>query len=226
MSEMAEVWNYRGHDGGFIADVQGGDDVAIRICDFVLALCAIVFLAPLMGFTAFIVWAQDRGSPVFGHTRLGRGGKSFKCLKFRSMVVDSQARLDALLASDPAARAEWDRDHKLRNDPRITRFGAFIRKSSIDELPQLFNVLRGEMSLVGPRPIVAGEAERYGKYIAAYYAVTPGITGLWQVSGRNNTTYRRRVTLDVAYARSRSLKLYLKLLIATIPAVLISRGAF
>jgi lipopolysaccharide/colanic/teichoic acid biosynthesis glycosyltransferase len=226
MVQMAEVWGHALQERDRFAHVQGADDLAIRICDVVFALIAIVFLAPLMIVTAILVWAQDGGSPLYGHSRLGRNGKSFPCLKFRSMVVDSQQRLEALLASSSAARQEWARDHKLRHDPRVTRIGAFIRKSSIDELPQLLNVLRGDMSLVGPRPITASEAVRYGKYIEAYYAVTPGITGLWQVSGRNNTTYRRRVTLDVAYARSRNVVLYFKILFATVPAILFSRGAF
>ncbi len=223
---MTDVWEHALRERDRMTPMRGADDFAIRLCDVGLALIAIIFLAPLMLITALLVWAQDGGFPLYGHVRLGRNGKPFPCLKFRSMVVDSQARLDALLASSAAAREEWARDHKLRFDPRVTRFGTFIRKSSIDELPQLLNVLRGDMSLVGPRPITASEAVRYGKYIRAYYAVTPGITGLWQVSGRNNTTYRRRVTLDVAFARSRCLRLYLKILFATVPALLFSRGAY
>ena len=150
----------------------------------------------------------------------------FKCLKFRSMLVDADRRLQELLAQDPVARAEWERDHKLRDDPRITALGSFLRRSSVDEIPQLFNVLRGEMSLVGPRPIVAAEVPRYRRYINHYCSVTPGITGLWQVSGRNDVSYRRRVALDVTYARSKSLLFDLKILAATVPAVLLRKGSY
>jgi len=142
------------------------------------------------------------------------------------MVVDSEQRLKELLASNPDARAEWARDFKLRRDPRITPIGNFLRKTSIDELPQLLNVLRGEMSIVGPRPIVEGEIERYGRYFADYSRVKPGITGLWQVSGRNNVHYRRRVALDVTYARNKSLALDLRILAMTVPAVLLAKGSY
>ena len=133
---------------------------------------------------------------------------------------------DRLEASDPIARLEWEKDHKLRNDPRITRLGSFLRKSSLDELPQLFNVLRGEMSLVGPRPIVDAEVVRYGRYFADYCSVRPGITGLWQISGRNDVSYRRRVALDVAFARARSRSLYVRILAGTVPSVLVRRGSY
>ncbi|WP_421736143.1 sugar transferase [Caulobacter sp.] len=223
---MTDVWGYQLHEPAPQTWSNRLDEMAIRACDIAFSLVILVFCAPLMLITALVVWAQDGGSPLFGHLRIGRDGKTFRCLKFRSMVTDSAERLARLLESSPAARQEWERDHKLRNDPRITAYGAFIRKTSIDELPQLFNVLRGEMSLVGPRPIVASEVPRYGRYISSYYSVTPGITGLWQVSGRNNTTYRRRVVLDVTFARSRTFVLYMKILFATVPAVFLSRGAF
>lgn len=140
--------------------------------------------------------------------------------------MDSQERLARHLAQDPAARREWEKDHKLRDDPRITALGRFLRKSSIDEIPQLLNVLAGEMSIVGPRPIVLDEIYRYGSRFASYCKVRPGITGLWQVSGRNNVNYRRRVAMDVAYVRNRSVLLDLKIIAATIPAVLQSRGSY
>jgi len=190
-----------------------------------ICLALLVFFAPAMLIVALLVKLQDGGPILFGHTRIGRDGESFKCLKFRSMLVDAEARLQALLQSDPQARIEWERDHKLRDDPRITALGDFLRRSSLDELPQLFNVLRGEMSLVGPRPIVQGERHRYGHYFNLYCQVRPGITGLWQVSGRSDVSYRRRVALDVAYARTRSLGLYFRILAATGPAVLARRGA-
>ena len=202
------------------------DSAARRALDVVIAAAVIVLLAPLLVVVAVMVWAQDGGPALFAHERIGLGGTRFKCLKFRTMLTDSETRLATLLATDPAARAEWARDHKLRCDPRITRLGRFLRRSSIDELPQLFNVLRGEMSLVGPRPIVQAEVARYGRRFRHYARVKPGITGLWQVSGRNNTTYRRRIALDSAYGRRVSLGLYVKILILTVPAVLLSRGSF
>jgi exopolysaccharide production protein ExoY len=142
------------------------------------------------------------------------------------MTADAEQRLARLLASDADARREWLQDHKLRRDPRVTPFGNFLRRSSLDELPQLFNVLRGEMSLVGPRPIVPREAVRYGRYFEDYCKVRPGITGLWQVCGRNNVSYRRRVALDVTYTRRRSTLLNLAILGATIPSVLSAEGSY
>ena len=201
------------------------DQVATRLFDIAVSLALLVFLAPLMIVVAMLVVATNPGPVIFGHKRLGRDGRTFSCLKFRSMVTDSQERLAQLLASDADARREWERDHKLKNDPRITPIGAFLRKSSLDELPQLFNVLRGDMSLVGPRPIVMDEVRRYGRYFSHYSQVRPGITGLWQVSGRSNTSYRRRVAMDVTYSRSRSLSLNVKILLMTVPSVLMARGS-
>ncbi|MDR3508850.1 MAG: sugar transferase [Caulobacteraceae bacterium] len=197
-----------------------------RVLDVAIAVTALVFLAPLLILIAAAVWLQDGGPFFYAQTRIGRGGVGFKCLKFRSMLVDADARLQALLAADPGARAEWDKDHKLRCDPRITAFGSFLRRSSLDEVPQLINVIRGEMSLVGPRPIVTAEVAKYGRYFHDYCSVTPGITGLWQISGRNDVSYRRRVALDATYARSKSLGLDLKILCATIPAVLLRKGSY
>lgn len=200
-------------------------DTIGQVIEVVIALAAIVVAAPVLVLIALAVWMQDGGSPIFVHYRLGRGGKLFPCLKFRSMVVDSQARLATLLATDPAAAAEWARDQKLRDDPRITRLGQWLRKTSLDELPQLFNVLAGQMSLVGPRPIVESEIWRYGRYYQHYCSVRPGITGLWQVSGRNDLSYRRRVVLDTVYARTRSLAVDLAIMLRTVPAMLSGRGS-
>jgi exopolysaccharide production protein ExoY len=200
---------------------------AIRRCaDVAIAVIALVILAPLLITTALLVWRQDGGPAFFGHRRLGEGGKTFRCWKFRSMVVNSQERLAEYLAANPAAASEWALNHKLKNDPRITGLGRFLRKSSVDELPQLFNVLVGEMSIVGPRPIVEAELEKYGHYIADYYSVRPGITGLWQVCGRNDVSYRRRVAIDVTYVRERTLLLDCKILLMTIPAILTSKGTY
>jgi exopolysaccharide production protein ExoY len=197
-----------------------------RALDVLIALAALIFAAPLMIALALAIRLQDGGPAIFGHTRVGRGGRSFRCYKFRSMVTDSDARLQALLAVDPEARREWEVDRKLRNDPRITAIGAFLRKSSLDELPQIFNVLKGEMSIVGPRPIVAAEIRKYGASFHQYCAVRPGITGLWQVSGRNDVAYRRRVALDRLYARSKCVSLDLRILLLTIPAVLSRSGSY
>lgn len=210
-------------------DVQDDPPARVQfweICQVAIAILALIFLMPLMVAVALAVWAQDGGAPLFGHVRIGRGGRSFRCLKFRSMALDADERLVRLLAEDPRAAAEWARDHKLRCDPRVTRLGAFLRKSSLDELPQLLNVVRGEMNLVGPRPIVDAEIARYGRRFNHYCRVKPGITGLWQVSGRNDVSYRRRVAMDALYSRKRSVALDVRILLATIPAVLLKQGSY
>jgi lipopolysaccharide/colanic/teichoic acid biosynthesis glycosyltransferase len=191
-----------------------------------IAALAVLVLSPLFVLVAAIVFLQDGGPVFFAHQRVGYRNKPFRCMKFRTMVVDAETRLQALLESDPAAREEWERDHKLRRDPRITPLGELLRRSSLDELPQLINVIRGEMSLVGPRPIVQAEVPRYGRRIHYYYAVRPGITGLWQVSGRNDVCYRTRVAMDCVYARRRSALLDVQLLVLTVPAVLVRKGSY
>ena len=199
--------------------------IAKRALDIFGANVGLVLLAPFFLIVALMVRA-DGGPAFFAHQRVGRGGKLFGCLKFRSMVVDSQTRLEALLANDPAARAECEATRKLKNDPRITRIGRFLRSTSLDELPQLINVLRGEMSLVGPRPVQEAEIDRYyGASAAHYMAVRPGITGLWQVSGRSETTYESRVALDVSYVSRPSLMADIGILLRTPVAVLSRRGA-
>jgi exopolysaccharide production protein ExoY len=225
---MASV---RGHvAGGPAAEALASNEsdaaqVIGRVFDVVVAVLGIIFLLPLLIVIGVLVFAFDPGPIVFAHRRVGRGGKLFNCYKFRSMATNSAERLKELLETDEAARAEWALNHKLVNDPRITGIGGFLRKSSLDELPQLFNVLTGDMSFVGPRPIVEAEAEKYGRYFETYCRVRPGITGLWQISGRSLTSYRRRVVLDVAYVRSKSLTLDLKILFYTVPSVLLVRGA-
>jgi len=196
-----------------------------RAMDVGIASLALTLLAPVFLIMLFMV-RRDGGPGLFGHMRVGRHGQLFPCLKFRSMVVDSQARLDALLACDPQARAEWEATRKLKRDPRVTRIGEFLRKTSLDELPQLINVLRGEMSLVGPRPVQQAELERfYGAAAAHYISVRPGITGLWQVSGRSSTSYATRVALDVAYVARPSLWQDVTILVRTPVAVLSRKGA-
>lgn len=191
----------------------------VRWLDLCFATLLLIFVAPLMGLVALVIKLSDGGPVFFGQVRIGEGGREFRCWKFRSMVVDAQSKLEVYLASHPEAHAEWEADHKLRRDPRTTSFGRFLRSSSIDELPQLLNVIRGDMSLVGPRPIVHAEIKKYGRYFEHYCSVRPGITGLWQVMGRNHVSYRRRVAIDVTFTRIRSLQTYIRILIMTVPAV-------
>ncbi|MCC7281405.1 MAG: sugar transferase [Acetobacteraceae bacterium] len=199
---------------------------AKRVMDVLIAtLLLVVLFLPMLLIAALV--RGDGGPILFAHTRVGRGGRTFGCLKFRSMVVDADRRLADLLERDADAAAEWATSHKLKNDPRVTRIGSFLRATSLDELPQLVNVLRGEMSLVGPRPVTAAElAANYGAAAEHYQQVRPGITGPWQVSGRSETSYDRRVALDVAYATQPSLLTDLRLLLATPAAVLLRRGAY
>jgi Undecaprenyl-phosphate galactose phosphotransferase WbaP len=194
------------------------------VFDLTAAGLLVVLFAPLLFGLAMLV-RGDGGPAFYRHRRIGAGGRVFDCIKFRSMVVDADQVLRRLLASDPEAAAEWAATQKLRQDPRITRIGRFLRRSSLDELPQLFNVLRGEMSLVGPRPIVTSEIARYADDIEFYYAAKPGLTGLWQVSGRNDTSYDRRVRLDVWYVRNWTLWHDIAILFKTVPAVFQRRGA-
>jgi Undecaprenyl-phosphate galactose phosphotransferase WbaP len=211
-----------------ITDVGEFDwaDRVYRLFDITIALVVIVFSTPLLLVIFLCIKFTDRGPALFGHRRIGRGGRDFNCLKFRTMVTDADVRLARILDTDPVARAEWERDHKLRFDPRVTPIGEFLRRSSLDELPQLFNVLRGEMSIVGPRPIVQSEVARYGRRFAVYCKVRPGITGLWQVSGRNDVCYRRRVAMDSVYATHKSVWLDIQILLMTIPAVFFARGSY
>ncbi|NOG73855.1 sugar transferase [Roseicella sp. DB1501] len=206
---------------------QAGLQASIkRAIDILGAGAILLLILPLMAVIILAIRC-DGGPALFSHPRIGFGGRSFGCLKFRSMVTNADERLAKLLAEDPAAAAEWAVRRKLARDPRITRIGAFLRSTSLDELPQLLNVLRGEMSLVGPRPVVQQELDLHYSPAAAeaYCAMRPGITGLWQVSGRSDTTYVERVALDTRYARDWSLNLDLRILLRTLPAVLQRRGA-
>jgi lipopolysaccharide/colanic/teichoic acid biosynthesis glycosyltransferase len=197
-----------------------------RFLDVLGAAALLVFFAPVMLVIAICVYLADPGPVFFRQKRIGLHGNLFNCYKFRTMATDAEERLEKLLANEPLARAEWARDHKLRNDPRVTRIGRWLRKSSLDELPQLLSVLRGDMSLVGPRPIVENEASRYGRYFSHYCAVRPGLTGLWQISGRNDVSYRRRVAYDVLYVRTATVADNVRILALTVPSVLASRGSY
>jgi len=180
-------------------------DAIQRGFDLVVGSVALVTTMPLMLLVAAAVRADSPGPVIFRQTRITRRGKSFECLKFRTMVPDAESQLAAILAQDDEARASFEADFKLMNDPRISRVGRFLRRSSLDELPQLVNVLRGEMSIVGPRPLVPEELWRYGDYGQVVLQVRPGMTGPWQVNGRNAISYTRRVRLDVDHALNRSL---------------------
>lgn len=196
-----------------------------RFFDLFASICILIIGSPVLLWIAAKVLASGR--PIFyGHKRIGQHGKSFPCYKFRTMLPNADTLLRELLARDPDARAEWDRDFKLKNDPRITSIGHFLRKTSLDELPQLWNVLKGEMSLVGPRPIVTAELERYGNQVDYYLEAKPGITGLWQISGRNDVTYDTRVYLDAWYVKNWSLFNDIAILFKTVKVILKKDGAY
>jgi exopolysaccharide production protein ExoY len=212
-----------------IAGLRSGGPIGMtpkRSMDVFLAISGILLLAPLLIICYFATVLTSPGPALFRHRRVGFNGKYFDCLKFRTMVTDAPERLRRLLESDAMAAAEWAASRKLKNDPRVTAIGAILRKSSLDELPQLFNVLRGDMSIVGPRPVTDEELERYSTSVGAYLACRPGITGLWQVSGRSSTTYDKRVVCDTFYAHNWSIALDAKILIVTLPSLLASDSAY
>ncbi|WP_338064767.1 exopolysaccharide biosynthesis polyprenyl glycosylphosphotransferase [Thermus parvatiensis] len=203
-----------------------GPRLAKRIIDVGLSLIGGLLLLPFLALIAILIKLDSPGPVLYGHTRIGQNGRRFKAWKFRSMVKDADKVLKEYLEKHPELREEWERDQKLRSDPRVTRIGRILRQTSLDELPQLWNVLRGEMSLVGPRPIVQDEVIKYGEKFALYIKVKPGMTGLWQVSGRNDTTYQERVNLDIYYIRNWSLWLDLYILARTVWVVLTRKGAY
>ncbi|CAN7712990.1 sugar transferase [Bosea sp. LjRoot237] len=198
---------------------------AKRAFDLAAGVALIFLLAPLMLLIAGLIRAGDGGPAFFRQARIGRSGKSFRCWKFRTMARNADDELQRLLASDPGAAREWAENQKLTRDPRITPIGVFLRRSSLDELPQLFNIISGEMSFVGPRPIVAAERERYGEAFTHCFSVPPGLTGLWQISGRSDCSYATRISLDSQYASEWRLLLDAKILIRTVPAVLMQKGS-
>lgn len=197
-----------------------------RALDLFLFLLALPIVLPFLLLLILLVKLDSRGPAIYKSERIGYQGEKFFCLKLRTMCTNADAKLQTLLHTDSALRAEWEKDHKLKNDPRITRIGKFIRAFSLDELPQIFNVLRGEMSFVGPRPIVEAEISKYDKQFQIYKSVRPGITGLWQISGRNDTTYHHRVSLDSEYAQIVNFFLDVSILIKTIPVALSQKGAY
>ncbi|WP_051598598.1 undecaprenyl-phosphate galactose phosphotransferase WbaP [Selenomonas ruminantium] len=196
------------------------------VFDMVVTFFGCILISPFFILLAILVGIDNKGRIFFAHRRVGRNGKEFDCYKFQTMVSNADEALKKYLAENPAAQKEWAENFKLTHDPRVTRLGAFLRRTSLDELPQVFNVLKGEMSLVGPRPIVQGEVCKYGDNIREYYMVRPGITGMWQTSGRSDTTYEERVEMDTWYVRNWSVWLDMKYLVKTFKAVLEKRGAY
>jgi exopolysaccharide production protein ExoY len=190
------------------------------------AFLALLALGPLFMLIGLLVKMSDGGPVFYGHMRIGRGGRAFRCLKFRTMVPDGDAVLAAHLCSNPAAAAEWTATRKLKDDPRITRVGIVLRKLSLDELPQLINILHGNMSFVGPRPVVSEELDYYGKSAVFYLKTRPGLTGLWQISGRNDVSYASRVAFDRHYVENWSMMEDIKIIARTVPVVLAARGSY
>lgn len=199
---------------------------AKRIFDVIVASITLFLFLPLFAFVVLLLKLTDPGPVIFSHVRVGQGGRRFACLKFRSMVTDSDKVLKSLLESDPTARAEWERTQKLTNDPRITAVGKFLRQSSLDELPQLINVIRGDMSLVGPRPVVPSEVGRYGEKLGLYLQARPGIIGVWQVSDRNDCGYYQRIEMDANYVRNWRISNDIVILMRTLGAVIARKGSY
>jgi exopolysaccharide production protein ExoY len=197
-----------------------------RGLDIVVALSTLIFLSPLFLLVSLLVKLSDGGPVFYSHTRIGYKGNMFGCLKFRTMCIDADERLEGYLKDHPDAADEWEKSQKLKRDPRLTAIGSALRKTSLDELPQLINILRGDMSLVGPRPVILDEIERYGPYAAYYYRARPGLTGLWQVSGRNDTTYDERVEFDVSYCINWSIWKDLTIVFRTLPVLFSGHGSY
>ncbi len=196
------------------------------IFDKMLSIILFIIFLPILLVLYAIVYVSTGGHPVYKQKRIGKDGKAFKIYKFRTMRTDADAILEEILENDPVKKAEWEKEFKLKNDPRITKIGQFLRRTSLDELPQLYNVFQGKMSLVGPRPIIEDEIEKYDEYFDYFKAVKPGITGLWQVSGRNDISYEERVRLDVWYVRNWSMELDIMILVKTAAIVLARKGSY
>ena len=197
-----------------------------RLIDIFLILLFSPILIPVFIILMFLTKVTSRGPIFYGHKRVGKNGKEFKCWKFRSMCIDADKKLAEILANNPQMRAEWEKDRKFTNDPRVTKFGKFLRKTSLDELPQLINILVGQMSFVGPRPVTEPELVKYGEYRDFVLSVTPGLSGMWQTSGRSDTEYEERIALDLYYIQNWSIWLDIWILIKTVYVVLKGRGAY
>lgn len=198
-----------------------------RIFDILFSSLVLMMGFPIYLAIGFAVRLTSRGKTVYAQERIGRGGKTFKCYKFRTMYPDADARLKEILASNPEYRKEWDFSHKLKNDPRVTPLGVFLRKTSLDELPQFWNVLKGDLSVVGPRPIVKEELEKHLKGRAdKILSIRPGLTGPWQVSGRSDIGYQERVEIDEFYVDNQSFWWDFALVLKTVPAMIFTKGAY
>lgn len=199
-----------------------------RIFDITFSIFCLLLGVPIFLTIALAVWLTSPGKIIYSHERIGRGGKSFRCYKFRTMYQDADQRLKDILNENSHLKKEWDNCFKLKNDPRITSIGNFLRKTSLDELPQFWNVLKGDLSVVGPRPIVQAEVDKYlGLKAYKILSIRPGLTGPWQVSGRSDINcYQKRILLDEYYVDHRSMVLDLKLIAKTIPTMLFSKGAY
>lgn len=199
-----------------------------RVFDIIFSLSAIVIFFPFFFLIALLIFCSSPGKIIYTHTRIGRGGKPFKCYKFRSMYLNADKKLQEILETDPQLKEEWEKNFKLKNDPRILPIGQLLRKTSLDELPQFWNVLKGDLSVVGPRPVVKEEIEKFfGNKASKILSVRPGLTGPWQVSGRSNINcYNKRIELDEFYIDNQSFWLDVKLVAKTIPVMLLSKGAY
>jgi exopolysaccharide production protein ExoY len=198
-----------------------------RLFDLLFGCLLLLLFLPVFLLIALVIKLSSPGKVVYSHERIGRGGKPFRCFKFRTMYCNADARLQSLLDSDLQLKKEWIQNRKLKNDPRVTPIGKFLRRSSLDELPQLWNVLKGDLSLVGPRPVVREEVIQFmGEKAPKILSIRPGLTGIWQVSGRSDTTYSKRIQLDELYVDKQNLFLDLFLILKTVPSLLFSRGAY
>lgn len=197
-----------------------------RVLDLAIILLAAPYILFFFVIIAALIMLDSKGGPFYGQTRIGKGGRRFQAYKFRTMVQNADQVLQRYLDESPELNAEWKATHKLKNDPRVTRVGTVLRKLSLDEMPQFWNIVIGDMSLIGPRPIVDAEIEKYGKCFELYIQARPGLTGLWQVSGRSDTSYQRRVELDEYYLMNRSLKMDLMILLKTVYVVVGRKGAY
>ena len=211
------------HTAYRVRTISDLDRISKRVLDVMISIALIPLVLPIIALLWVLV-RRDGGPGFFGHERVGKGGETFTCWKLRTMRPDAAEALVRHLADDPSAKAEWDLNRKLEKDPRVTGLGVFLRQTSLDELPQILNVLKGEMSLVGPRPVPREELEKYADRASIYLAQRPGITGLWQVFGRTNTTYQQRVDLDAKYYQTSSLGLDISLIARTVVAVLHRTG--
>ncbi|MDS7595548.1 sugar transferase [Agrobacterium tumefaciens] len=200
--------------------------IAKRSFDVTSALLALLIFSPIFLLIAALVKFSDRGPVFYGHRRIGHNGRYFHCLKFRTMVMNGDEMMRQYLAANPEAAEEWRTTRKLKNDPRVTVVGTVLRKLSLDELPQLINIIRGEMSVVGPRPVVDEELTYYESAASYYLSTRPGLTGLWQISGRNDVCYKTRVAFDTQYVQNWSMMRDMSIIFKTIPAVCLSRGSY